>query len=80
MRAAILITLVALAACGSRIKTAEKRHAFLQANGGSADEICTAARKVRDEAVEAGDQKAFQEWDITAGMECNEAALRRLER
>lgn len=72
MRAALpLVAALAMATgCAGPVERAEEQYQMVAENGLSRSDQCAAAHRVRDAALEAGDEDAYRTWTITAYNDC----------
>ncbi|GAA4827480.1 hypothetical protein GCM10023232_27240 [Sphingosinicella ginsenosidimutans] len=72
MRLAILMAGLILAGCGSQANL--ERQFDIAMNTGTYSDVCTAAGRVADEALQSGDQSTFERWRLTRDIYCSSAA------
>jgi hypothetical protein len=70
IRAAALSAIVLLSACApSPLEKAKSEYAMVEA-AGDPDDLCKAAQKVREAALQSGDQQEYSSAEITANYDC----------
>lgn len=75
MRAAVILILVLLAGCESRIAREERKLGMMKRAGASASDICAQGKKVADAYLDAGDELRYQVAKVSTDIGCQSAQL-----